>query len=103
TTDHISAAKTKLRHHKPKGKTAGKAKPAVKKHQGGTPTAAKAQPASGKRQARRQAAPKRPPQPAAKPGSGAGTLSIQDVATLTELVRRVGGAELRSLIDLLAH
>jgi hypothetical protein len=86
TTDHISATKTKLRHEGPKGKAAGKAQPAAKK-----------------KLAKKQTAPKIQRQAAAKPGTGAGTISVQDVATVQELVRRVGRGELRSLIDLLAR
>jgi hypothetical protein len=78
TTDHISVSKGKILHERPRGKTTGKKKPAPK-----------------------QTAPEVQRQPAAKTGTGAGTISLQDIATVKDLLRRVGGGELRSLVELL--
>jgi hypothetical protein len=87
TTDHVSNYKGKLLRGKGKGRT--KAKPAAAK--ASTPKPAAKKPAA-KKPAPKAAAPKAIP-------SG---ISLRDIESVKGLVGRVGTAQLRSLVDLLA-
>jgi hypothetical protein len=99
TTDHISAAKTEAIR-----KVFGAAKPATVKAAARTttpPRTATRKPAAKKPTP--TAPPARPPAAAASNGRVGSGIALADIAAVKALVGRVGAANLKSLIDVLAQ